>query len=828
MTESFLKAAIRDAAVTADARGLMPLAEARALVGALDVYEKGASEDSSVLGSDRAWAALLSLENGDEFLKAALRIRFKFHVRGHDNLAAFERYGSVILPWISAAIDARGTLRNVPWCLYPCLLAIGTADALEVAFRIHGVSGELDEPTTETETENDHADPPEAESSEESPPRLGAAPAWVAKALPTRLGLVADRARSSRRAAALLGHLVGDLGVPGLEILRAHLGTQEAVEVLLGALGIAIPRADPEIEAALSGLPCAAVPAGPPWSVALLDQDDMFPYWNVLDGYETPCAIRVSAFGAESGDVLVVQRITHDERASEPGTRHIAVYGPGARAVAAGGYVPLLSEADTQATHLPTGDGWVRGISEVAEVYGDADAYGVAVPDAYKERKLRNPMPHAGALVAISGTEGDVEIAPQLPSEWGAIALRAASGDPALADKMLRSIGDREGALWLLVHNHREKLFLNEAGLRALGSIPTDGELLFELDDPPLPHIYMDRPPSKTAPWPLFCEALRRRVKLDPRRIEHVDVLFERLRWTEGRGGPEDCWGPEMTPCAPELPRGIGATAHADLLLSRGFPHGVRLLHQHPHNDSPEAVFDWLIAQPELPLRSYWAREIAVRFVRHAGADPNARENGAWIYENEARRIVGGLLFRAASTLSPLACEHVTLLLEAFIGASALLEAVVSALTAIPEANRGADRLDGFHALLAIGWVLRRAISAEALEQKRLLVELSADFPREGDLGRALDLVLFGAEAAKRSARTASECLFSSDRARIEQVLGTTPIPLDLQFAVALGEQVFDSWDTQNIGDADKSRFADDLRLLSSPRARLLAAKLST
>jgi hypothetical protein len=129
MTDSFLKAAIRDAAVTADARGLMPLAEARALVGALEVYEKGASEESSVLGSDRAWAALLSLENGDEFLKAALRIRFKFHVRGHDNLAAFERYGAVILPWISAAIDARGTLRNVPWCLYPCLSAIGTADA---------------------------------------------------------------------------------------------------------------------------------------------------------------------------------------------------------------------------------------------------------------------------------------------------------------------------------------------------------------------------------------------------------------------------------------------------------------------------------------------------------------------------------------------------------------------------------------------------------------------------------------------------------------------------------------------------------------------------
>ena len=80
-----------DARVSPDDRGLMPLAETRALVAAVVVFEKGEIEGSNVVGNDHAWAALLSLADAEEFRAAALRVRWNFHVRGHDNLAAIER-----------------------------------------------------------------------------------------------------------------------------------------------------------------------------------------------------------------------------------------------------------------------------------------------------------------------------------------------------------------------------------------------------------------------------------------------------------------------------------------------------------------------------------------------------------------------------------------------------------------------------------------------------------------------------------------------------------------------------------------------------------------
>jgi len=96
-------AAIRDAGVVADERGLMALADARQLVAGLSVFEKAPSDQTNILGADTAWAALLSLEGVAEFLTAALRIRWNFHVRGFENLATLERYGDGILPWIEAA-----------------------------------------------------------------------------------------------------------------------------------------------------------------------------------------------------------------------------------------------------------------------------------------------------------------------------------------------------------------------------------------------------------------------------------------------------------------------------------------------------------------------------------------------------------------------------------------------------------------------------------------------------------------------------------------------------------------------------------------------------
>ena len=45
--------------------------------------------------------------------------------RWTDNLALHERYGDAILPWLRSRLR-NGVLTNVPWCVLPCLLAIGT------------------------------------------------------------------------------------------------------------------------------------------------------------------------------------------------------------------------------------------------------------------------------------------------------------------------------------------------------------------------------------------------------------------------------------------------------------------------------------------------------------------------------------------------------------------------------------------------------------------------------------------------------------------------------------------------------------------------------
>lgn len=126
-----------------DERGLMPLAEARAWLDARDAYVKGdflpTTGARSVLESDRTWAAVLSLTDGDEFLAVTGRLSWEFQVRGMDNLAALERYGDAVLGWVEQRTDSDGVLHNTPWCLLPCLLACPAAAAFDVAAKIHSV-----------------------------------------------------------------------------------------------------------------------------------------------------------------------------------------------------------------------------------------------------------------------------------------------------------------------------------------------------------------------------------------------------------------------------------------------------------------------------------------------------------------------------------------------------------------------------------------------------------------------------------------------------------------------------------------------------------------
>jgi hypothetical protein len=127
LSRSPVVTAMRDARAAVDGRGLVPLEDARRLVGATRAYRKGEGETvqgTNVLEADRVWAALLSLGDAAEFVREATRLSWEFHVRGRDNLALLERYGDGILPWLRSRLRSDGVLVNVPWCVVPCLLAI--------------------------------------------------------------------------------------------------------------------------------------------------------------------------------------------------------------------------------------------------------------------------------------------------------------------------------------------------------------------------------------------------------------------------------------------------------------------------------------------------------------------------------------------------------------------------------------------------------------------------------------------------------------------------------------------------------------------------------
>ena len=113
-----LTQAITEAVSTPDERGLMPLDTARRVVHAAVVYESGypISLESGRASSEgaRLWAALLSLEDAEEFVAHATRIHWLEDVPGTNNTAPLFRYGDDILPWLAPRSAARDGSRTYP------------------------------------------------------------------------------------------------------------------------------------------------------------------------------------------------------------------------------------------------------------------------------------------------------------------------------------------------------------------------------------------------------------------------------------------------------------------------------------------------------------------------------------------------------------------------------------------------------------------------------------------------------------------------------------------------------------------------------------------
>lgn len=127
---SYVESALRDAKVEArDARGLMPITQAREILGGARVVDR----DSL----DRVWAAMVSLATPEELVAATRHLEWQMPVRGRENVALVERYGTGALGWIASRVHA-GVLINHPWCVVPSLLALGDPGVLEVLLGVRG------------------------------------------------------------------------------------------------------------------------------------------------------------------------------------------------------------------------------------------------------------------------------------------------------------------------------------------------------------------------------------------------------------------------------------------------------------------------------------------------------------------------------------------------------------------------------------------------------------------------------------------------------------------------------------------------------------------
>lgn len=818
----FLDAALRDSDLEArDERGLLPLDDARAIVAATTTYTRDVS--------DRAWAALLSLADADEACREAKRITWDFHVRAFDNLALIERYGDGILPWLASRVED-GTLRDVPWCVRPCVLALATEDALRLALSVERVDRRLSH-------EQDGSPAPEAALARD----------WVDAHPGVGLPLLARWAEAGdARAEALLRDRAAALGGLVREVLVEAVGELAAAR-LAARFELPASSLSPEIEAVLARAADGPVaePKGPPWSIATLDQAAAgydLPLW---DNANFTCgAMRVSAFASRHGDVLAIQSIVHWPGASIGVGREVAVFGPGATQGTSELVVP---ESDTETLHLDdAANVLVDGVTNGLNIWGDHDASGAPIEGVGGRLLVPQPMPPEHVLVSVRGA--DLTVDAHLPD---VVELE----DADLAT--LRLVTPDEALLVALCVEHRDQVMLTGPELAELLELPDGAIHVFDVDDPSWPTA--GQPASSSPDLVCIVEALRRRKQLAelPSAGETYTPIDWLLRCAELRyfdGG--DAWAINDQPVRRALPEArIGATPYHEHLLALGWPHVTQILHAPSYNAPGGArqTVAYLIAQPAPALRLHWPRNAAALWARAIGRaaqrfdvdDPGvaaALDDDRLMFPAEAAAVVAA--FVASGGVAPAwAAADLAIVLEGLVGVDATVEAFAAALA-------GSRVLDGDHPAIAravfeLGFVLRRAADADVLltggggrrpERPRaaLIDRLAALIPAEprGDVARALALVCHGRAAAERHARAEldlAHVIAPDDRAWVRDRLlagDLAPSAPDVALVWLAGDDLLDRY-AQRIADvADPAFLVTQLEALRSPRAQMLANTL--
>jgi hypothetical protein len=138
----FLPAAMREAGVDPDARGLMPLDRARAIVADLRCLVLGQGRhigDRWVWDRDLAWAALLSLEDAAETARAFARCKLVDGPRdAAENLALHERFGDAALTVVGALADASGIIGAASPFVRATVLAVGSPAGFAFVWDVAG------------------------------------------------------------------------------------------------------------------------------------------------------------------------------------------------------------------------------------------------------------------------------------------------------------------------------------------------------------------------------------------------------------------------------------------------------------------------------------------------------------------------------------------------------------------------------------------------------------------------------------------------------------------------------------------------------------------
>jgi len=875
--------AMRDARVSRrDGRGLMSLSEARRLLESIEVFRKGEGRSAAgtmVFESDRVWAAFLSLEDAAEFVKHARRIRWEFQVRGRDNVALHERYGDGILPWIESRIEGEGALVNVPWCVVPCLLAIGTRDALDVALRVHSVvelgsaGGEIDaedsdfaeDTSASDDDEDDDADDEDADDAEdededddddssadedddeerargegaEKADGLEVARRWMTRHPDAYGALAALADEGNSRAAELLRDRAAALGGVVREAIEAALGGEVARRI---AEQFSLPRTrlPEEVERLLAESEVIDEPRGPLWSIAELDEAARrfdLPIWD--NANYTTAAMRITGYASQKGDTLVIEQILHHPGSGVLACWELAAYGPGAgkRAARDEELIADAARDELQSVEIDADD-YVDGITNQIVLLGERDERGRPTAGSDGPRIVPLPLPSDDMIVHVKRAsvrqKGDpLRASYRLPRVFAAL--------PEASRASLRLVTPVEALVVDLCRRHRDAIFAADRDLRVAAAIPQGATRLFSFDD--FQYVAAGEPASRSNDLVAMVEALRARRKIT--RLPGTANARPEC-WIPGSaelrsyaGG--DAWAEGDDPIEPEAPAaGVGVTPYWSLTIARGYPHGVWLLHgaaQNKRGQAEQAILHLTNASSPV-VHMFWPRRTACMWARVCGLAERkwapgdrgvltASKNDRMLYAAEARKLVENFVLRSFAVPPHVGTEFV-LLLEALVGGRETVDAFVAALGKLSSEAWASERVALASAIFELGFVLRRVEGTSGPLRERL--EQSYRAGHTGEAMRMLDLTLYGRAGAERSARCELDLAHAGgDPSWVRERLldRKTPASAPDVFLVSLaGEEMLAKYEGRLPQVTDAAWVGSQLARLASPRVVGMALAL--